>query len=154
MNPPKILLPSLLHLIVASRDAAITQSPPGLRHICSFGAACQRWRSASAVLCGENCVAARMQPAATRPVSQLAAPVTPRVRSRGLEHRQLTSGPGTCRGAPAVLDHPCAEREAVTDGQLQKLQLITAIKTPYLTTGRFDLRTFDSIVEHQARTRI
>jgi len=93
-----------------------------------------------------------MQPAATRPVSQLAAPVTPRVRSRGLEHRQLTSGPGTCRGAPALLDHPCAEREAVTDGQLQKLRLITAIKTPYLTTGRFDLRAFDSIVEHQART--
>jgi len=97
-----------------------------------------------------------MQPAATRPVSKLAASATPRVQSRGLvrEHRQPTTCAGICRGAPAVLDHPCAEREAVTDGQLQKLQLITAIKTPYLTTGRFDLRTFDSIVEHQARTRI
>ena len=68
------------------------------------------------------------------------------------EPRHRAASAGLCRAAPAVLDHPCAENDAATDGQLQKLRLITAIKTPYLTTGRFDLRTFDSIVEHQART--
>ena len=97
---------------------------------------------------------ARMHPAATRPVGKLAAATHARVQRRecfACEPRRCVSSGGVCRAAPAVLDHPSAESvSATTDGQLQKLRLITAIKTPYLTSGRFDLRTFDSIVEHQA----
>lgn len=39
--------------------------------------------------------------------------------------------------------------EQVTTDQLKQTSLITAIKTPYLDNGKFDLPTFDRFVEHQ-----
>lgn len=39
--------------------------------------------------------------------------------------------------------------EQVTTDQLKQTRLITAIKTPYLDNGKFNLPTFDRFVEHQ-----
>ena len=68
-------------------------------------------------------------------------------RAREIGRRQLRRG--RCQAAPALLEHPSAESEPATDTRLQSLRLITAIKTPYLPSGRFDLRAFDRIVENQ-----
>ncbi len=37
---------------------------------------------------------------------------------------------------------------------LKKLRLITAVKTPYLPNGKFDLRAYDRIIEHQIRNGV
>jgi diphthamide biosynthesis methyltransferase len=64
--------------------------------------------------------------------------------------RQLRRG--GCQAAPALLEHPSAESAPAANSRLQSLRLITAIKTPYLPSGRFDLRAFDRIVENQVQT--
>lgn len=41
------------------------------------------------------------------------------------------------------------EVQKSTNDDLKKLSLVTALKTPYLTNGRFDLRAYDKLVNHQ-----
>jgi len=43
--------------------------------------------------------------------------------------------------------------EQVTNEQLQQARLITALKTPYLQNGKFDLPAYDRMVQHQVRPR-
>lgn len=65
---------------------------------------------------------------------------------------------------PAVLHASCRQHRArgraafrtearaveqVTTDQLKQTHLITAIKTPYIDNGKFDLPAFDRLVEHQ-----
>ena len=51
-------------------------------------------------------------------------------------------GNSRCRVVARAIEH-------VTNEQLKQARLITALKTPYLENGKFDLPTFDTIVEHQ-----
>jgi hypothetical protein len=70
---------------------------------------------------------------------------------------------GSCHH-PAVLHASCRQHRArrpaasrtearaveqVTTDQLKQTHLITAIKTPYIDNGKFDLPAFDRLVEHQ-----
>lgn len=51
-----------------------------------------------------------------------------------------------------------SSRTAVTNSspveELQKLRLITALKTPYLPDGRFDLEAYDSLVDNQIKSGV
>lgn len=56
--------------------------------------------------------------------------------------RERHRGAAACRTVARAV-------EQVTTDQLKQTSLITAIKTPYLDNGKFDLPTFDRFVERQ-----
>ena len=70
---------------------------------------------------------------------------------------QLASWRGAARSncresaGAVLLERLSAGEAAVTNDKLRLLRLITAIKTPYLRNGKFDLPAYDAIVELQAR---
>lgn len=73
-------------------------------------------------------------------------------RSAQLATRRFTARSGSRGAATALLlERVSAGEAAVTNDKLRQLQLITAIKTPYLRNGKFDLPAYDAIVELQAR---
>ncbi|KAK9802844.1 hypothetical protein WJX73_006666 [Symbiochloris irregularis] len=53
--------------------------------------------------------------------------------------------------APQVLTQPAQQ---TTLQKLQSARLITALKTPYLENGRFDLAAYDRLVEHQIQNGV
>ncbi|KAL6756611.1 dihydrodipicolinate synthase [Haematococcus lacustris] len=58
-----------------------------------------------------------------------------------------------CRGSPqpiqAVLATTSAKDIAINSDKLKKMRLITAVKTPYLPNGKFDLKAYDAILQQQ-----
>ncbi|KAG1652434.1 hypothetical protein FOA52_005125 [Chlamydomonas sp. UWO 241] len=42
-----------------------------------------------------------------------------------------------------------AKATKITVDRIKKLKLMTAVKTPYLANGKFDLRAYDELIEHQ-----
>ena len=75
--------------------------------------------------------------------AQLAASHSPQFRSAS-QRRSGRCGSPSCVMA-AALRQPSNE-------ELRQTKLITAIKTPYLANGKFDLPAFDRIVQHQVRS--
>ena len=66
--------------------------------------------------------------------------------------RRLTTRSGSRESASALLlERVSAGEAALTNEKLRQLRTITAIKTPYLRNGKFDLPAYDAIVELQAR---
>lgn len=59
----------------------------------------------------------------------------------------------SCResASAVLLERLSAGETAVTNDKLRQLRCITAIKTPYLRNGKFDLPAYDAIVELQVR---
>lgn len=75
-----------------------------------------------------------------------------RCGSAQLASRHFTARSGSREAASALLlERVSASEAAVTNEKLRQLRLITAIKTPYLRNGKFDLPAYDAIVELQAR---
>eukprot|EP00198_Chlamydomonas_reinhardtii_P010401 XP_001699738.1 dihydrodipicolinate synthase [Chlamydomonas reinhardtii] len=56
--------------------------------------------------------------------------------------------PSAVRVQATLLPLPASETRSTVD-RLKKLRLITAIKTPYLANGKFDLPAYDALVSHQ-----
>ena len=90
-----------------------------------------------------------MQPAATNNTRQPTPPTVRVLAQRNCKLGRRWSTLKGCRAASSLLEHACAEAQPAASSRLQSLRLITAIKTPYLPSGRFDLRAFDKIVENQ-----
>lgn len=75
-----------------------------------------------------------------------------RCSSAQLATRRVAARYGSREAASALLlERVSAGEAAVTNDKLRQLRLITAIKTPYLRNGKFDLPAYDAIVELQAR---
>jgi len=49
----------------------------------------------------------------------------------------------------AVLSTASASETATVVQRMKKLRLMTAVKTPYLPNGKFDLKAYDTLLEHQ-----
>ncbi|KAK9819520.1 hypothetical protein WJX74_003819 [Apatococcus lobatus] len=62
--------------------------------------------------------------------------------------------PPVCRRAFAELTAEPAVAQQDDISRLQQLRLITAIKTPYLPSGKFDLRAYDRLVQHQVENGV
>ena len=87
------------------------------------------------------------------------------LRTRGAFTSAAATGSGGCRPAHAVQLFPnrshsrrgrglqtaivARKVDTVTTDDLKKARTITALKTPYLRNGKFDLPAFDRIVQHQ-----
>ena len=76
---------------------------------------------------------------------------TPRMHNnagmRAAANRRPNHDAVTTRAAPATAAP--AERAGSEVDQIRATRLITAVKTPYLRNGKFDLRTYDAFLEHQ-----
>ncbi|KAG2454517.1 hypothetical protein HYH02_000364 [Chlamydomonas schloesseri] len=75
--------------------------------------------------------------------------------SQLLSRTRAPTCPGARRARPSavrvqatLLPLPASETRSTVD-RLKKLRLITAIKTPYLANGKFDLPAYDALVSHQ-----
>ena len=68
-------------------------------------------------------------------------------RSRGLHVCATVTAP---QRLTAVTESE--QQEAVA--QIKKARLITALKTPYRADGKFDLRAYDQMLQHQIRNGV
>jgi len=68
-----------------------------------------------------------------------------------VHHRQSRSRPTRGLQVHAILSSQTAGETKSNIERLKKLRLITAVKTPYLPNGKFDLVSYDRIIEHQIK---
>jgi 4-hydroxy-tetrahydrodipicolinate synthase len=54
----------------------------------------------------------------------------------------------------AVLAASVAADQQFSVERMKKLRLVTAVKTPYLANGKFDLRAYDAIIENQIKNGV
>ncbi|GLI63551.1 hypothetical protein VaNZ11_006401 [Volvox africanus] len=68
--------------------------------------------------------------------------------SRCAVGRRLTSRLCAVTVLAVLAPHPASETRSAVD-RLKKIRLVTAIKTPYLSNGKFDLPSYDALVSRQ-----
>jgi hypothetical protein len=67
--------------------------------------------------------------------------------SRQIAYRRIAVPLNAVAAPPAAA--ATSTSRSFTVEQLKKLSLITAVKTPYLSNGKIDLKAYDAILERQ-----